>query len=275
MFSALSYGDAQITSRSPAGYPVPFEAVTPTDLSSLVGNEITLGLEGPTAWIPPTIRGTRTASELQDDFNYDPALAQGHTDFLGVYLLHAYQLFSHPGTGDGLVRGLEIRLSTHGWLSDTSGMDTLNNKQGAYARSMTRALHAFLSHASNTRNPLQSGCTLRDSTLIVVTSEFLRTILADTENGYGGSQGMVLIGPTVRGGSYGDTDVSGQNPFQRWGTELILPFDRLSGRSLNPGDPRISEEDAYATILAAMGIPKGRIEEITGADVAPIPVMLR
>lgn len=184
----------------------------------------------------------------------------GGTHF-GEAFFQLYRAMSHPGN---LVLNATIQSNPGDQHGDTSGNDALTTRQGRFANTMTRAISTFMDYAANTPDLLNDptgelGLTILDTSLIVLSSEFDRSIALSSDSGDRTPGAMALFGGIVNGGTYTDveprasasgTDFNGYAAGRVFGLDANgVPNQPVQGNmSMLPSD-----EDVYASVLKAQG----------------------
>lgn len=245
---------------------------------------VELSFDEPNAYVPTTVDGPVDPEVLKADFGYeDPTvvLGEGYPTHMGRAFAHVYQAFSRPG----MLRSVAVNVGGRydAWRDEAPTMDNPGSRAGRYATVLTRVLGAFLSYASVTPSPYRDdGSTIADSLLITITSEANRGVLrTEFENPLCYSQSLVAIGSKVRGGSYGDTDVGGAFPGDRFGYDYIRVFDEETGSvgvsgaeaDVDPDELLYDPARIYATTLRLANVGEDDVAAYTDAE--PIPVLVR
>ena len=196
---------------------------------------------------------TPSAAEYSD---WDMATSRG-----GVRLGESMNLLA-KAFNMGLIRGATITIDSGDWhnraqninFSDPSfNPDTTD--YAVYGRTISNAIARLYTLAKTLPNPLVPGTSVADGLVVQLSSEFSRTFMNMdcNDHGDGGTNGIVIIGPTAK-------NISGANwDHQTGGTVSI---DRVSGQ-LDLGAPLFSTGSAYATFCASLGIPAPSISRFT------------
>lgn len=156
-----------------------------------------------------------------------------------------------------------VALNSADWHGfDNPGALTNNpmGQQGMWNIALGNALNGLLRSMAVTPDPYGGGGTMLDSFLIVISSEFTRTpdrtdgAGVGTNNNDGGTQGVVLIGSKVKGGTYGDVA----------GNLSIVGFNPMDGSP--SGSVRPSEASIYKAIGRLAGIDGAVVDSYAPAD---------
>jgi hypothetical protein len=194
------------------------------------------------------------------NFNGTIANADGGTP-LGEALNSAVAGFSV-----GAISTMMVGLDKNDWHGDISAMDTAGSKQGTMNIIHGNALAGLWKSAEQLPDPDGQGV-VADHLLVMITSEFARTPLRNgggvgSDNGDGGTGFCVLMGKSIRNGSYGDIR----------GTDgAVLGFDANSGAT---GGQTPTEMQSYRTALKAIGADSMAASFGVGAA-APINAWLK
>jgi len=162
----------------------------------------------------------------------------------------------------GLIRSATVTINTGDWHGDLNNINLsdstqnrMNNSHAVSVRYISNALAKAYSLAKTLPNPLAPGKTVADGLVTILTSEFSRgwSKLACNDHNDGGTNGMIILGPTVKNTSASNWDhVSNQT----------VSIDRVSG-ALNVDAPLFSTGSAYSTICQSLGIPAPEISPFT------------
>ena len=141
-----------------------------------------------------------------------------------------------------------VALNLGDWHSDIDGVGNIPNpasKHGQMNIVHGNALAGLWQSAATLPDPDGQG-TIADHLLVKITSEFTRTPLRNgggigSDNGDGGTAGVVYMGKMIRNGNFGDINAT---------TGGVVGFDRTTGAT---GGAAPSEMQAYRTTLKMMG----------------------